>query len=337
MSEPDDIGLEGLEAILAAPPARLLDALAEGDEGEAALRRQQLEALASLALALPVEPAPAALRQRLLTSLTGDETQQVATPRAAAAPPAHPTPAALAPGLPAAGAAPPPPLRELPGERPATPPPAPRAARPIPPPAARIPPPRRTSRGAWALALAAGLAAIVLGGAAAYLWRELATTRERLAESERERAELAAEVAAAEARQESGVEAQAELGAMRDQLRLVTAAGTELCALRPPSARPVAPEAKGLLWVAEDHQHWYLRADGLTPPGQGRVYQLWFLVGDRPVSAGTFEMEGDEAVLTSPTMPVGTTAAMVTVEARGAIGERPSGPVVLHGKDFVKL
>ena len=298
MSESDDdIGLEALDAILAAPPARVLDALAEGDDGEAALRRPQLEALASLALALPVEPAPAALRQRLLVSLAGDETQQVAAPREAAPP----------------------------------------SARPIPPPAARIPPPRRTSRGAWALALAAGLAAIVLGGATAFLWRELATTRERLAESERERAELAAEVAAAEARQETSVEAQAELGAMRDQLRLVTAAGTELCALRPPSARPVAPGAKGLLWVAEDHQHWYLRADGLAPPGPARVYQLWFLVGDRPVSAGTFEMEGDEAVLTSPTMPEGTTAAMVTMEARGAIGERPSGPVVLHGKDFVKL
>src|SRR5688500_12463151 len=279
MSEPDDIGLEALEAILAAPPARLLDALAEGDDGEAALRRPQLEVLASLALALPVEPAPAALRQRLLAILAGDETQQVVAPRAAVPPPAHPPSASLDPDVPAGGAAAPPASRALPGVRPATPQPPPRAARPIPPPAARIPPPRRTSRGAWALALAAGLAAIVLAGAAAFLWRELAATRERLAESERERAELAAEVAAAEARRETGVEAQAELGEMRDQLRLVTAAGTAVCALRPPSARPVAPGAKGLLWVAADHQHWYLRADGLRPPGQGRVYQLWFLVG----------------------------------------------------------
>lgn len=333
MSEPDDIGLEGLEAVLAAPPERLLDALAAGDEGEAALRRQQLEALASLALALPVEPAPAALRQRLLVRLAGDETQQVAATR-----PAAPPSAQLDPELPAGGLPPPAP-RALPGGRPPTtaPTPASRAARPIPPPATRIPPPRRPSRAPWALALAAGLAALALGGAAAYLWRELATTRERLAESERARAELAAEVAAVAARAEADVEARTELRAMREQLTLVTSPGTEMAPLRPPSARPVAPGAKGLLWVAEDHQHWYLRADGLTPPAPGRVYQLWFLVGDRPVSAGTFVMEGDEAVLASPTMPAGTTAAMVTMEAQGAIGERPSGPVVLHGNQFVKL
>ena len=292
--------------------------MGEGDEGEAALRRQDLEAIAALALALPAEPAPAALRRRLLASLAGDETQQVPplTPPQALA-------AAVEPAAPRPSAAGGPP-REV---RPARP----TAGRAGVPPAPALLAPRLGARDRGEPRGAR------LAGASALLWRDLAATRERLAESERARAELAAEVAAAEARQASGVETAAELGALREQLAIVTASGTELCAMRPAGARPVAPEAKGLLWVAEDHQHWYLRADGLQPLGQGRVYQLWFLVGDRAVSAGAFELRGDEGVLTSPTMPAGTSAAMVTVEAEGAVRERPSGPVVLYGKEFRKL
>ncbi len=92
-----------------------------------------------------------------------------------------------------------------------------------------------------------------------------------------------------------------------------------------------------MLYVADDHQHWYLRARNLPAPGEGRAYQLWFLVGNDPVHAGTFELQGDEAVMSSPTMPAGTTAALITIEPTGVATERPQGPVVLYGRDMKPL
>jgi hypothetical protein len=123
---------------------------------------------------------------------------------------------------------------------------------------------------------------------------------------------------------------------METQLRLVTSPGTAVCRLLPTPGAP-AREAAGLLYVAADHQHWYLRAQKLPAPGPGRVYRLWFLVGQKPVRAGNFELAGEEAVLSSPTMPQGTSAALVTIEPAEVSAERPTGPVVLYGRDMIAL
>jgi hypothetical protein len=346
MSEAEELVLEAASAVLAMPPERLVEELGEGEEGQAMLRRQGLEVFTLLALGLPREAPSRALRQRLLASLAGDETQWVPQLSERGGVGAlDPETGSLDPEARAAeSAAPegPEPARPRPVARPVPEPPRPVAAPgPAPPRAlpAAVPaalPGVEPARWRWPVALAATLAA-VLGLVSGLLWRELEATRGRLTASEQARGELAAEVAAAAAREQRGAAQAADLAALRASLAMVTAAGTEVCVLQPPDALPVAPEAKGLLFVADDHRHWYLRAQGLEPPDAERAYHLWFVVGDRPVSAGAFRVEGAEAVLSSPTMPEGTSAAMVTLEPVGRSGDRPSGPVVLYGSDFVRL
>src|SRR6185503_15489136 len=129
---------------------------------------------------------------------------------------------------------------------------------------------------------------------------------------------------------------EAKMRDLETQLSMVTSSGSLVCALRP-SPGTAARDAAGVLYVAGDHQHWYLRAQKLPSPGEGRAYRLWFMVGDQPVHAGDFAMEGDEAVMTSPTMPAGTSAAMITLEPVGEPGARPAGPAVLYGRDIKPL
>ena len=331
-TEAPDVGLEAALDLLEAMPGDVGPLLAAGDEAAAALRRQPLAAITALAWTLPPEAPPPELRERLMARLSGDETQMVPAGSllgdAAAATPPIARPAA--PGVPPVA----PPPRPTPLPRPAAAPPvAPRRA-----PAPRPPAPRPivARRWAWPAVAALAAAAIALGGLSANLWQELGRTREQLRRQEADRRELAGRVAQLEGAA-AAAGSREELAALRAQLALVTAPTTEVCPLRPPVGQPLAAEARGLLYVAADHQHWYLRAQGLEPPGEGRVYHLWFIVGDRPVSAGTFRLEGTEGEMTSPTMPEGTQAAAVSVEPEGSLGERPTGPIVLYGSEMSRL
>jgi hypothetical protein len=342
---PEELGLDAALAVLAAPLVELEARLLAGDDAAAALRRQQLEALALLAWALPAEPASTRSRQQLIGRLVGDETVRVVRPIGERGPAPGPAPAASPlgvldpPALPA--------LAALAGSRgasarpagPAAGPtagaaPAPPSVRKAPAPAVPLGPPARRHR--WALPLAAlfALATLGIGVHDWRLGRQLDETERQLAAAQQERQQLAARLQAGE-----GAQAAALAGKAREleaQLAMLTSPGTLVCALRP-SPGSTARRAGGVLYVADDHQHWYLRARNLPAPGEGLAYQLWFLVDDEPVHAGTFELHGDEAVMSSPTMPEGTTAALVTVEPKGAAAERPKGPVVLYGRDMKPL
>jgi len=330
-----DAALDVLEAPLAELEARLL----AGDDATAAVRRQQLEALVQLAWAQPAAPPSATGRQRLLSRLQGDETVQVARPALARAP-VDPGPAPGPLGVldpPAAPAAPLPGAGGLRGAPPRTggaaagPGASRRGAAPV------VPLARASRSYGWALPLAAVFALAAIG-LALHDWRlgqQLGATRRQLAAAEQQREQLASRL------QSPGGGAvpaamEAKLRDLQTQLTMVTSPASLMCALRPSPGTP-AREAAGVLYVADDHQHWYLRAQKLPPPGEGRAYRLWFLVGDRPVHAGTFTMEGDEAVMSSPTMPKGTSAALITVEPAGEPGKRPGGPVVLYGRDIKPL
>ncbi|MGH9362849.1 MAG: anti-sigma factor, partial [Thermoanaerobaculia bacterium] len=71
--------------------------------------------------------------------------------------------------------------------------------------------------------------------------------------------------------------------------------------------------------------------------GPERDYQLWFIAGGKPVSAGTFDPEaGTPATLSARTMPAGTELAAITVEPAGGVPQ-PSGPMVLKGEEKVKI
>lgn len=129
-----------------------------------------------------------------------------------------------------------------------------------------------------------------------------------------------------------------QLERMQNQLALVTSKGVEVCELKPQVAEVAATGARGALFVASDHQHWYLRIDDLEPCPQGRTYQLWFVLADgTSVDGGILEVEhGVELEVTSDTMPEGTTAVHVTLEPAGGSAQ-PSGPMVLYGDESLQI
>ena len=180
----------------------------------------------------------------------------------------------------------------------------------------------------WPLRLAASLAVVALGAAA---WLFMA-----LQEREAALARLRAEARALTARATELEAASAEARAAAANFALVTSPTVELCALRPSPGGP-QPAARGMLFVAADHQHWYLALHGLQPSAAGRRYQLWFLADSGPVSAGLFDARpGAPVELSSETMPAGTRAVSVTLEL--ATGSRaPTGPQVLYGEGLTRM
>ncbi len=181
----------------------------------------------------------------------------------------------------------------------------------------------------WALPLAAGLALALVGVSG---WQRLHIERQqeeivrldgRLEEVTVESEELA--------RYRQGLqEAQAKLA-------VLSASGVEVCSLFPVEDR-LAASPTATLFVAPDHQHWYLRIDDLEPSPEGHAYQLWFIT-DRgaQVSAGTFDPRpGARTELTSETMPGGTVAVSVTLEPVGGSAE-PSGEPLLYGDEVMRI
>ncbi|MDX2399524.1 anti-sigma factor [Microbacterium algeriense] len=74
-----------------------------------------------------------------------------------------------------------------------------------------------------------------------------------------------------------------------------------------------------------------LVADGLPSPQEGKTYELWFVRGDAPVSAGVFDVDGGDATaLLAGEMQAGDAIA-VTVEQDGGspTGQPTSDPVVV--------
>jgi hypothetical protein len=100
--------------------------------------------------------------------------------------------------------------------------------------------------------------------------------------------------------------------------------------LRPTGQVQFARNAHGHLYIAEDHQHWYLSVHDLAPSGTGREYALWFLGKRGAVPGGTFTAASGEPLhLSSVHMPASTKAIIITLEpASGA--PAPSGPEVLR-------
>jgi hypothetical protein len=170
--------------------------------------------------------------------------------------------------------------------------------------------------------------AVGFAGVAAYLWQQFEEQKAGVV-----RYESRIRLLGAQAQQASAVES--ELARARTNLSLVTSRGVWACALSPVGA--ARPGSHGMLYVAADHQHWMAAVEGLAPSPDRQEYQLWFLVGDRPVSGGTFRVEAGRRVeLSSPTMPSGITAVAITLEPRGGM-PRPTGPQVLYGDRLIEI
>ena len=254
----------------------------------------------------PLAPAPA-LREKVLALVRGDETMEVEPeepPAERQAPPVSFPSGATLFGQP---------LEPTPQRHPA-------AA------AAYGRPARR-----WPLALAASVALACLG-LSAWLWLGLQEQRAEIDRLRAERDGLREQVAALES------EGGGELAALRQRLGLVTSPAVEVMPLRPVDGEAAAPpRSRGVLYVAADHQHWFLSVDGLPPAGPERDYQLWFIADGKPVPAGTFDLEpGASASLSAPTMPAGTELAAITVEPAGG-APQPTGPMVLKSAEPLKI
>lgn len=177
------------------------------------------------------------------------------------------------------------------------------------------------------MALAATLL-LALGGLCGWLFLRQARMEETIARLE---TELATERQKAE---QSVAGMQAAMERMRVNFSLVTAPAVKVSPLR-----PVDPQnqARGILFVAADNQHWYLAVHDLPPAPPGRDYQLWWEAAEGTFSGGVFDpAAGEKMELYSETMPTGTRNVMITLEPdRGA--PRPTGPEVLRAAGVYQL
>jgi hypothetical protein len=292
------------------------------------LRRLYHESAGLLAYELtPVAP-PLELRMRLLSSLVGDETQEVPqfVPRAAdeSTRPAFQPPAAPVERRPVAEAAP------------AV---VPAAVEPVRPSESLEPArSRRDSRSAarrpsrWPKALAAlfALAAVGLGAWVAMLQSEVdyRDTRIRRLEGELDaKANLATELVAA----------REALARLEQRYTFVTAPSTTVFALRPPADGALQPLARGHLYVAANRRDWRLEVRGLRPEAAAQDYQLWFIVEGTPRSGGVFDAHtGAVSELAAAQMPGGTTAVAITLEKKGG-SPAPTSSILLIADSSVRI
>ncbi|HEX2253128.1 MAG TPA: anti-sigma factor [Thermoanaerobaculia bacterium] len=301
------------------------------------LERLYTEVLGLVAYELPQRPSRPAARERLLAAVrqrktaagaagepAADRTGAQPGPRVAPFP--VPPAAAPATAAPVTAAAP-----RGHGDSAAMPGAASRSAAP----------PVRASMPAWMLTMAATLllAVLALGAFSGWLYARIGHQEELLATLQHDllQAERRADVLAA---------AQGDVERRRldlaSQLALITTPGVEVCPLHPVGDAPPFPEARGLLFLSNAREEWYVRLSGLGPAPPGRVYRLWFLMGDdRPVDAGLLRPGADQAIALAGTEmpdPGRMSGALVTLEPEGETpAERPVGPQVLFGDEKMMM
>lgn len=207
----------------------------------------------------------------------------------------------------------------IPPVAPAPPTPAPRVSREM--------PVSRSSRRrrSWPLALAATLA-LAFAGLSVWLLMQHMEQTSTIASLERELGELRRQAEQSESRMS---EMRGSMARMEENLTLVTSPAVTVSPLRPVDPG-TAGTARGLLFVAADHQHWYLSLRDLAPAASGRDYQLWWVTDQGMVSGGTFEARpGEKVELSSETMPENTRSVTITLEPEGGV-RSPTGPEVLR-------
>lgn len=196
-------------------------------------------------------------------------------------------------------------------------------------PVAPSPPPPRVAmvaappRRSWPLALAASLV-LVLGGLCGWLLQQRATQQVTI---ETLRAELEGERRRSEQAVAEATRMGQRMERMRTNFTLVTAPAVTISPLRPVGE---PSRARGMLFVAPDHQHWYMAVHDLPPAPAGRDYQLWWKADGGTFSGGTFDTRpGEKMELSSETMPENTRDVLITLETEGGAAA-PTGPEVLR-------
>jgi hypothetical protein len=179
------------------------------------------------------------------------------------------------------------------------------------------------------MALAASLI-LALGGLCGWLFLRQTQMEETIASLERALAERQ------QGEQQELAEMRAAMEQMRERFTLVTTPAVTVSPLRPVGEQT---QARGILYVAADHQHWYLAVHDLPPAEPGRDYQLWWVTDQGNVPAMIFEARAGEKVeLASETMPANTRDVMITLEPDGgARSNVPAGPEILRAAGVYQL
>jgi hypothetical protein len=298
-----------------APPSET----SEASEASEMMARLYREVLGLVAYELePAVPSPE-VKARLMEAVTGqaeeaEDAGEETRPAPVAAPePAPSPPTPVAPILPIPPPTPPIPLRQS------------QEMRPVRPPMAGAAMARRPAR-RWPLTLAASLAFLLLGLSGLLYYQSL-QSRETIARLNRELTQERAQAAGAFAQARRLESYSLNL---KEKMALVTSPTVAVSALRPMGRPPLQPAARGLLFVAADHQHWYLSLQGLQPAEGGKLYKLWFMADQGPVDAGSFTvLPGAPIEMSSKEMPAGTRTAVITLETDPG-SRTPSGPEVLR-------
>ncbi len=158
----------------------------------------------------------------------------------------------------------------------------------------------------WFPAAAAALALIFLG------WQTL-QLRQQVARQQLQIADLSGRL-----------ESQVELS------RLLASAASRIIELAGTDVRPGA--SARVLWDT-DAQMWYLYVSNLAPLPEDQTYQLWFIVGDQPHSAGILRTDEAGSAFARVELPpdlVDVAGAAVSLEPAGGVPQ-PTGPIVLLG------
>jgi anti-sigma-K factor RskA len=91
-----------------------------------------------------------------------------------------------------------------------------------------------------------------------------------------------------------------------------------------------APAASGMLYYVGEESQGVLVVSGLPQLPRDRVYQCWFMSGERRMSGGTFYIEEEDGrallVVRSPMALESLDGLRVTVEPRGGSGEPRGSP-----------
>ncbi len=256
----------------------------------------------ALAYAVPLVPAPDALRDRVLMAVEADlassKLAAAPAPQAAVRPPApEPAPRPIAPPSEA--------LRPTyspgpwPPERPTSPGPPARG---------------RGFLGGLAPALAfAGILISIVSGTYAYKLREqLALVKADLERVQADNQELA---------------------------RVMDVVGSQRLRVIALGGQPTSPKAQGRVLWSPDTKKAVFYAYGLPKPPPGKDYQLWVIQGSTPKSEGVFPVDDKgqaQHVLPEVPDPAGVGAFAVTLEPAGGLPQ-PSGQMYLLGSVTEKV
>lgn len=128
-----------------------------------------------------------------------------------------------------------------------------------------------------------------------------------------------------------------ELGTIKRRFHMVTRVARAAYPMHMMGTEGTEDEV-GKLYVCGAHQRWYLNLETLAPPPDGKIYYLWFMTTDGPVSGGQVQVNDNAtAEMDSLTMPAGTHGFTVTLEDAGVEPQEPAGAMVLLGEEKISL